>query len=246
MSNLLLLPLRHTPEDQQIWREAVQRGWATARVGTNLDEIREKISLHSLTRYYGNVLHASQLEPVFPFKLSSIDPSFLVEAMIEGFTYRAICLMKASEVNQPFAIPTFAKSTGIKWIESRVYQVGESLGSGANPNDLVYLQVPVKFVDEVRCFVMDGKVLTGSYYRIDQKFNPQWWGEEGVTAIHKMVGEIYEKIKLPHGVVLDFGRLDTGEWALIEANEAWASGLYDCDPSKVFEVVVASQSRKRC
>ena len=47
--------------------------------------------------------------------------------------------------------------------------------------------------------------------------------------------------KLPKGVVLDFGLMDNGMWSLIEFNEAWASGLYYCDPEKCFDVIVESQ-----
>ena len=49
--------------------------------------------------------------------------------------------------------------------------------------------------------------------------------------------------KFPNGVVLDFGKVDSVHeiWHLIEANEAWASGLYDVDPEKAFDVIIASQ-----
>jgi hypothetical protein len=48
--------------------------------------------------------------------------------------------------------------------------------------------------------------------------------------------------RLPEGVVMDFGRLASGEWALVEFNEAWASGIYYCDPDRALDVIVASQT----
>ena len=64
------------------------------------------------------------------------------------------------------------------------------------------------------------------------------------TSIPDMVRQIRAaaKSRLPDGVVMDFGKLGSGEWALIEFNEAWASGLYYCDPDGAFDAIMASQS----
>lgn len=45
---------------------------------------------------------------------------------------------------------------------------------------------------------------------------------------------------LPKAIVLDFGIIKAKGWALIEANPAWCSGLYNCDAEKALEVVVKS------
>ncbi len=45
---------------------------------------------------------------------------------------------------------------------------------------------------------------------------------------------------LPNAVVLDFGIIKNKGWALIEANPAWCSGLYACDPTKALEVIIKS------
>lgn len=95
--------------------------------------------------------------------------------------------------------------------------------------------------------------LPASLYRISQVV----WDESGLppeelnfddrigaTSIPVMVRQIRAAAQsgLPDGMVMDFGRLASGEWALIEFNEAWASGLYYCDPDRAFDVIVASQS----
>ncbi len=45
---------------------------------------------------------------------------------------------------------------------------------------------------------------------------------------------------LPIGLVIDFWQLENGDWALIEFNEAWCSGLYWCDPNKCLDVIINS------
>jgi len=102
-------------------------------------------------------------------------------------------------------------------------------------------------------YVRGAEILTASLYRVAQVV----WDESGLapeelnfddrlvhTSIPDMVRQIRvaAKSRLPDGVVMDFGKLGSGEWALIEFNEAWASGLYYCDPDRAFDVIIASQS----
>jgi hypothetical protein len=47
-----------------------------------------------------------------------------------------------------------------------VYAAGETLPEGPLPYDLVYVQEPVRFTDEIRCFVCGPDILTASLYRI--------------------------------------------------------------------------------
>ncbi|MFB7264339.1 ATP-grasp domain-containing protein, partial [Streptomyces nojiriensis] len=42
----------------------------------------------------------------------------------------------------------------------------------------------------------------------------------------------------PSTAVVDVGLPDGGGWAVIEANPAWSSGGYACDPERVLDVVL--------
>src|SRR5262249_54416436 len=44
-------------------------------------------------------------------------------------------------------------------------------------------------------------------------------------------------VSLPPAVVVDIGRIAGRGWAIIEANAAWGSGLYGCDPEHVLDVL---------
>jgi hypothetical protein len=37
--------------------------------------------------------------------------------------------------------------------------------------------------------------------------------------------------------VIDVGRIPGKGWAIIEINQAWASGIYGCDPGRVLDVL---------
>lgn len=191
-------------------------------------------------RYYGNVLHASQVADRLPLTFTPIDSGVL--PALNHLTKRRIQRVRRASITAPFEQDTFVKSDGIKWIESRVYKTGESLTAGAMDDDWLYVQEVVKFVNEVRCFVLGRNIVTSSYYRIDGEFKPVWCGTNAFPFLQWMTDEATRFNAFPEGVVLDYGQLESGEWALIEANEAWASGLYYCDPELAFNVIEASQT----
>jgi len=44
-------------------------------------------------------------------------------------------------------------------------------------------------------------------------------------------------LSIPPAFVMDVGIIADRGWAVIEANAAWGSGLYGCDPAEVLRVV---------
>ena len=71
----------------------------------------------------------------------------------------------------------------------------------------------VKFSNEWRYYVADGKILTGEWYDGDEELTPD-------------APEL--NLSIPEGYcgALDFGMLTTGQLALIEANSPYACGWY--------------------
>jgi hypothetical protein len=249
VNKLLLLHNRYTPDDADIWRVAVRAGWHTQR--TNALQVADHVKGYDMVRYYGNTLHASQLpSEALPFKFTDIDYSYL--ARLTQFTRRPIDYIRFETLGQPLKQDAFIKPARDKWFEARVYKAGETITGSPMGGDEIYVSGIVKFVDEVRCFVLDGEIQTSSLYRI----NGQVWDLTGLppdminfdkqlpnTPLSEYVREICKIHTLPKGVVIDFGRLPNGDWVLIEFNEAWASGLYYCDPHKCLNVIIESQTQ---
>lgn len=248
MKPLLILPQRHRPDDADLWRAAIRRGWETIRVGLVVDSA--VFSGRPMVRYYGNTLHSLQLEGHLPLSFGTIDPLLLTEL---PETRRTIALRRFGEITQPLTTACFVKPISEKWFPAKVYPVGATLPEGPLADDFAYVQTPVIFTDELRCYVRGHEILTASLYRVDQvawdvselppealNFDDRIEG----SCIPELVRRIraVAKSRLPDGVVMDFGKLDSGVWSLIEFNEAWASGLYYCDPDRALDVIVASQS----
>lgn len=248
MKNLMLLHNRHTPDDCDIWRVAMKRGWNTVRTSAVEIYLKENIKGYNFIRYYGNTLHAEMIKEHLPFTFTPINPWYL--ANLAEYTKRNISLVKFDDIKQPIQKECFIKPCGAKWFEAKVFHEGEFISGAPDASDDCYISDVVDYIDEVRCFVLDGEVLTSSLYRIDKQSYQEVENPEDSnlddrirdTPLEQYAQEIFEKCKgLPRAIVMDFGRLKNGTWNLIEFNEAWASGLYYCDPERCFEVIVESQ-----
>lgn len=93
---------------------------------------------------------------------------------------------------------------------------------------------------EHRFYVCDGKVRTGSPYLIDgivyhdEMTSPRY--AEALKAAEFTVRELGDN--QPAAYTLDMGLNEvSGQWIIIEANPAWSSGIYGCDPAVVIDVL---------
>lgn len=136
----------------------------------------------------------------------------------------------------------FIKPADDKCFDAKVYEVGEF-----KPHELISKDYPVLVSDivnfdlEYRCFVDGKRVRTWSNYIYhehvaDPKFwdaiptNEEWFPSDFVQFI--MDDEIET---MPS--VIDVGRIPGKGWAIIETNQAWASGLYGCDAGYALQVM---------
>ena len=225
----LLLEARQTPDSNQIWREAIRRGFKTRRVAANEDVS----DCPDIIGYYGNAMTAQSLCGS-PIRFKPIPP-YYITTLPRQYVGRSIICLPFSAVSQPHPCDRFIKCVGNKWIEARIYHAGETIAGAPLPDDLLYIQEPVQIKREIRCFVLDGRIQTASQYRLDGVFAPA--ACEPIPATERIAHLLH---KLPRGVVIDFGLIEDA-WYVIEFNEAWASGLYECDPEAALDVILAAQ-----
>lgn len=239
----LLLHYRADVNTNDIWKAAITNGWSTDRVHDY--RVADACKGADKVRYYGNTLHGTRIADQLPFDFLPLDLTVLAKTPL---TKRTVVLTTFDILNEPDqltimrSVPCFIKPAQEKWFPARVYQPGEMPApeGGTLPSDLIYLQSPLDMVNEVRCFCLDGKILTASYYRVGHEYCPLGIDDvDRPKALDEMVAELAPLY--PRGVVLDFAYTSDRGWLYLEPNEAWASGLYGCDPARCLEVIEASQ-----
>lgn len=96
-----------------------------------------------------------------------------------------------------------------------------------DPDTKVVVSLPRKIYKEVRCFIVDGEVVSSSIYR-----------ENGVLIQKRCEDEAFQKIAnkwLPDDCcVMDLAYTSYG-YKVIEFNCINSSGMYDCDKEKIFK-----------
>jgi hypothetical protein len=106
----------------------------------------------------------------------------------------------------------------------------------------------VEFLAEFRCFLAAGEVRAVSRYAVAGELDVAAAGEDprcaDAAGFARLVGDDGCPA-LPSAVVVDVGLVAdpvTGrpEWAVIEANAAWASGHYAADADAALDVVLRS------
>lgn len=239
----LILSPRYTEDSSLVRDAALAAGWRVERVqGWRVPEhSREDADI----AVYGEPLFAAVvadqlgrvlLEPPFAW-LTTIPARHL------GRAVRFATLSEARTIEGP----AFIKPADDKCFPARVYPSGDALLGGARvPLDTpVLIADPVDIELELRCFVLDRRVETLSIYARDGALARDGDGSWPATTRElEEAGAFAERVledpvvTLPAAVVVDVGRLrEGGEWVVIEANPAWGSGIYGCDPHRVLRVV---------
>ncbi|MEV4614597.1 ATP-grasp domain-containing protein [Kitasatospora sp. NPDC049258] len=138
--------------------------------------------------------------------------------------------------------PAFVKPPNDKLFPARIYPDGTGLpGPDALEDDFrVLVSDIVAFDREYRLFVLDGEVRTASRYLVGGRLDVAPLEEDPYRAgVLAFTAEVLACGGLPSAVAVDVGLLAGGRgWAVVEANSAWASGGYACDPDRVLDVVL--------
>ncbi len=249
MPTLILSP-RHTPSSQKMWRAAIESDWDVER----LPSFRIPKDFHvEDPAPYGEPIFNEIVADHFDLVLDQPDDDFLVR-LDKKYTGRNITLMETSEARK-IDCPMFFKPPNRKTFKAAVYESGEVLPEMVC-GDHVLVSDIMEFHSEFRFFILDKKILALSNYTFEGSFTGDFlheiseyvaeaiWEEE--MTVYRFVEKLLEdsEVKLPRTVVIDAGFPKSGSPVIIEANEVCASGLYQCDPKTVLDVLKIA-TRKR-
>ncbi|GLZ34753.1 hypothetical protein Lesp02_69400 [Lentzea sp. NBRC 105346] len=224
----LVLPPRLTASAEAIRDAARRRGLTTVQLPTfDVPGDLRATNLHAGPSF------ADVVAPKLGIVLLEAPAGWLTELPGE-LTRRDVRL---TPIGEAYAIrhPVFVKSPNDKSIKAMIYADGSRLpGPDAVERDTpVLVSEVVRFDAEYRLHVLDGSVVAASRYAEDGRLS---LGTDTVDA-EKFGADVLAATTLPSAIVVDVGRIG-GDWAVIEANAAWASGCYVSDPDRVLDVVL--------
>ncbi len=237
----LVLPPRYTPDSIAVASAASAQGWSVERLASWRPPAwlaAEEVVL------YGEPLFAAVVAEPLGLALLGPPPDWLAH-LPEGLRQRDVKYTMLGEARR-LDSPTFVKPAEDKCFPAQVYQSGAELPKiDVLPETTPLLTAEsVEWSVEWRCFVLEGQVVTSSPYWRDgalaQCPDGSWPAtmEERDQALdfaaHVLGQAAYA---LPSAVVLDVGHIRRKGWAVVEANAAWGSGIYGCEPASVLRVI---------
>ena len=134
------------------------------------------------------------------------------------------------------------KPANDKVFEASIYYDGSHLPyKYIDPSTPCLVSEIVTFTHEFRCYCLDGEVKDCSIYKFPGMiYQPDHIMKHDAIDFANVVLKD-DTCLLPSGVVLDVGLMETGEWAVIEANQAYASGIYhEVSVRNIVSVIIRS------
>jgi hypothetical protein len=142
----------------------------------------------------------------------------------------------------------FIKPADDKCFDAKVYEPDTFHPHEIITNDYpVLVSEPVEFDLEYRCFCTPLRVSTWSNYIYHEHLaNPKYWTSVDVLdkcLPDEFVQNLLDDLSFDDDAVetfpsvIDVGRIPGKGWAIIETNQAWASGLYGCDALSALKVM---------
>ncbi len=240
MPTLILSP-RYTPDSAALWKVAIDLGWSVERLESYRvpDYIQGKDCV-----IYGEGAFVSIVADSLGLTLHEPPVDWLAR-LPSRYLQREVKYTTLGNVRKTLQQPTFIKpGDGAKGFDSKVYASVDQLPSQDAWDDdtPVIVSEPVKWDAEYRCFVIGREVVTLSVYMRESEFiEDHDWNTpiEEMSAAKQFVNDVLrdEAIDVQRGMVLDVGKIAGKGWAVIEANPAYAAGIYGCEPEKILKVL---------
>jgi hypothetical protein len=235
---LLILSPRYTPDSIALRNAALQSGWQVDRL---MNYRPLEYPARQQFAFYGEALFTTIVAEALEYALLEV-PSDWLPNLPAQYLKRSVKHMTLAEARTLIA-PAFIKPAESKSFAARIYAAGADLPAAdvEADNFPVLVAEPVTWDSEFRCFVLEREVATYSIYKRNGDAS-----DDIAPATSAEIGDMLAfcaaflsdvAVSVPPAFGLDVGYIAGKGWAVIEANPAWASGVYQCDPAKVLLVL---------
>jgi hypothetical protein len=248
MPTLILSP-RHTSDSIALWQAAIAEGWSVERLqGWRMSHADSTIQ--GMAAIYGEQLFAVTIADQLSLVLLGPSSDWLTR-LPSDYAKRQIILSRLGALRD-CPLPAFIKPADDKCFTAQVYRDSSQLPEVEHlpPETPVLIAEPVTWQAEFRCFVLHRRVVAASVY---SRYGEAAQADDGSWPVDlSELGEATDfaqrvlkdtRVALPPSLALDVGTIESRGWAVVEANPAWASGVYGCDPRQVLYAIAESCKR---
>lgn len=241
MLSLILSP-RYSEDSIALWRAAQEEGYKVHRLQSW--RVPSELEFIDNVTVYGEALFAAAVSQ--QLSLSLLEPHFQWLSEIPfDYKLRQVDFMTLGEASK-ISSKKFIKPADDKNFPAKVYKHGQEIPNLRTLSLLTPTLVSdeVNFEIEFRCFILEGELKTFSPYSVNgvlaKNLEGIWQASDNqYKAANKFITKVLRELSntLPPAVVVDVGEITGKGWAIVEANPAWASGIYGCAPKEVLKVI---------
>ncbi len=235
----ILLSQRFSQDSQAIWQAALKAGWGVHRcLRFRLPEPAPEVMCAFGEMTFCDIM-AERAE------LGLLEPlAGWLPALPEHFLKREVVLTDAWRAHR-FDRRLFFKPANDKVFEKGIFERGADLHLRQVAGDCpILVSEVVAFEVEYRCHVLDGKILAAEFYRFVGERDEEATRNAAIAFAEMVLCS--ETERLPSSVVLDVGIIEGRGWAVVEANQTYASGIYgDIDAHDLLPAVLRAAGPRR-
>ncbi|MGI4789866.1 MAG: ATP-grasp domain-containing protein [Janthinobacterium lividum] len=231
----LLLPNRETRNIELLMNVCFWLGIEVTRLDAGEEDRLPPRATLSNTTVHGGPTFCRRVAAALGGYVVEPAPDFL-PTLPQKYLSRQVDLTTLGEARS-LTEPKFIKPVADKFFPAAVYENGARLSAGSEMDEqCILVSDPVEWEREYRMFVLDNQVQTYSPYFLHEGVHST--EEQNAAALAFSQSVLNDnRVRLPRAVVLDVGWIRGAGLAVVEANEAVMSGIYDCDPIAVLEVL---------
>jgi hypothetical protein len=235
MTNLkptLILSPRFSTDSNKVWKAAIDSGWNIHRaIRYQPPETNGPVCVYGervCCEIMAENMNLGLLDP--PDRFLTDLPEGFVNRHIEFTTVKAL---QYSKWTRKFVKPACAS----KPFQAGIYEKGMDIIVTNKYIDFrcpVYVSEIVEFVAEVRLFILDGNIISSDQYNLIIEKEPEEVEKEAKEYGYMLLDYLHmSNTRLPSAVVIDVGYIQDRGWSVIEANQAYSSGIYTEDRYKI-------------
>ena len=224
MKTLILSP-REIEDAEILSKAARENGWKVVKLGRW--RIEQDLNVEGDIAIYGEPLFARVIAAQLDKVLLEPEHDWLTKLEFE-FVQRKIEYTEIKKLAN-LSYPIFIKPPDDKLFTAKIYtSVDEILNRiDLESNQQILVSEPVTFTKEYRSHILNGEIVSCTRYLMNSELDISSNDKtikDAIVFIERLLKET--ETRIPPTVVIDVGLLDSGEFAVVEANPSFGAGIY--------------------